>query len=90
MRLTINRLKIIFLGLFAVACAGVWAHQVFWVWPKERCEEAGGWWDDGERVCGQPIYIPDLTGRREGETREQAALRRAAEDAARERRARGE
>ena len=64
MRLTINRLKYIFLGLFAIACAGIWAHQVFWVWPEERCVERGGWWDNSERVCAQPIYIPNITGRR--------------------------
>lgn len=90
MRLTINRLKYIFLGLFALACVGIWVYQIFWVWPEERCVERGGWWDGSERTCGQPIYIPNITGRREGESREDAALRQAAERAAQERRARGE
>lgn len=90
MRLTLNRVKLIFVGLFALACIGIWIHQVYWVWPRERCEARGGWWDDAERICGQPIYIPDITGRRPGESREEASMRRAAERAAEERRARGE
>lgn len=90
MRLTLNRLKYIFLGLFALACAGLWAHQIFWVIPEKRCEAAGGWWDGRERVCGQPLYIPDITGRRPGESREDASMRQAAERIAEERRSRGE
>ena len=51
--------------------------------------QAGGWWDNETRVCGQPIYIPDITGRQEGETRQEASMRQAAERAAEERRSRG-
>lgn len=89
MNRTIDRLKLVFLGVFAVACAGVWAYQVFYVWPAERCEASQAWWDPETRTCARPIYIPDITGRRPGETREQASLRRAAERAAVERRAAG-
>ena len=89
MRLTINRLKFIFLGLFAVACAGIWIYQIFWAWPEERCERNGAWWHGATRTCAQPIYIPDITGRRPGESREEASLRRAAERTAEERIARG-
>ena len=90
MNVTINRLKIIFLGLFVVACAGVWVHQIFWAIPHKRCDQAGAWWDGRTRTCAQPIYIPDITGRRPGETREQASVRRQADAAQLARRARGE
>ena len=89
MNTTLNRLKWIFLGLFAAGCAGVWAYHLFWVWPSQRCEAAGRWWDGSTRVCAQPIYIPDITGRQPGETRRAASMREAAEQAARERRAQG-
>lgn len=89
MNRTIDRLKLVFLGVFAVACVGVWAYQAYYVWPAERCEAARSWWDPETRTCARPIYIPDITGREPGETREQASLRRAAERNAAERRAAG-
>ena len=89
MNTTLNRLKWIFLGLFAIGCAGVWIYHLFWVWPGDRCEASGRWWDGDTRTCAQPIYIPDITGRRPGESREEASLRVAAEQAARERQAAG-
>lgn len=90
MNLTINRLKWIFLGLFAVACAGIWIYHLLWVWPGDRCEAAERWWDGATRTCAQPIYIPDITGRQPGESREAASMRTAAERAAQDRQARGE
>lgn len=33
MNRTIDRLKLIFLGLFAILSAGALAYHVFWVWP---------------------------------------------------------
>lgn len=86
---TLNRLKWIFLGLFAIGCAAVWIYHLFWVWPRERCEASHRWWDGSTRICAQPIYIPDITGRRPGESREEASLRAAAEQAAAERRSQG-
>lgn len=77
------------MGLFLLAGAAVWAYQLIWGWPGERCEARGGWWDPAERICGQPIYIPDLTGRRPGETREEASIRLQTEAAADDQRARG-
>ena len=90
MNVTLTRLKWIFLGLFAVACAAIWAYHLFWVWPGDRCEAAQRWWDGSTRTCAQPIYIPDITGRQPGESRQDAAMRVAAERAATERVARGE
>ena len=60
---TIERLKLIFLGIFAVANVGILIWQVGWAWPEEKCTQARKWWDGSQRVCAQPILISDITGR---------------------------
>jgi hypothetical protein len=60
---TIERLKLIFLGIFAVANVGMLIWQVGWAWPEQKCTEARKWWDGSQRVCAQPILISDITGR---------------------------
>lgn len=60
---TIERLKLIFLGIFAVANVGILVWQLGWAWPEEKCTQARKWWDGSERVCAQPILISDITGR---------------------------
>ena len=60
---TIERLKLIFLGIFAVANVGILVRQFGWAWPEQRCSEARKWWDSSERVCAQPVLISDITGR---------------------------
>jgi hypothetical protein len=62
----IDRLKLFFLGVFAISCIGVWAYQLLWAAPEKRCEGQGGWWDPRTRVCATPIYLPNLTGRPAG------------------------
>ena len=59
----IDRLKLFFLGLFAISCVGVWAYQLLWVAPRKACEAHRNWWDPASRVCATPIYLPNLTGR---------------------------
>jgi hypothetical protein len=59
----LERLKIIFLGLFAVLTAAMLIWQVGWIWPRQSCEKAHKWWDGSQRVCAQPILISDVTGR---------------------------
>ena len=60
----VERLKLVFLVLFAVANVVMLAYQVGWVMPEHRCLAAGGWWDGGfSRVCGRPVLISDITGR---------------------------
>jgi len=59
----IERLKLIFIALFAVAAIGVLVWQVGWIIPQKNCEKAHKWWDRGERVCAQPVLISDITGR---------------------------
>lgn len=70
MNASINRLKIIFMGIFAVAVVAIWTYELLWVWPAKDCAKAGGEWDGGERICATPIYIPDRTGRPAGMSRE--------------------
>ena len=51
------------MGIFFLACLGVWGYQIFYVWPRDKCENAGNWYDTQSRQCGKVIYIPDYTGR---------------------------
>ena len=59
----IERLKLIFIGLFVVAAIGVGIWQVGWIIPQKNCEKAHKWWDNGERVCATPVLVSDITGR---------------------------
>jgi hypothetical protein len=60
----IERLKLIFLGIFAVINVGLLIWQFGWAAPQQKCEAEHRWWDGGlSRVCAQPILISDITGR---------------------------
>ncbi len=59
----IDRLKLVFLGVFAVLTAAVFGYHAYFVWPGERCEAKGDWWDPETRVCAHPVLISDITGR---------------------------
>ena len=63
MNRTIDRLKLIFLGIFAAANVGILVWTVGWTMPKDKCIAAHKWWDGDSRACGQPILISDITGR---------------------------
>jgi hypothetical protein len=63
MKSTIPRVKLFFVGLFALSCAAIWAYQIFYVWPRDQCEGHGGWWEPKERICATPIAISSITGR---------------------------
>jgi hypothetical protein len=79
---TIERLKLIFLAIFAVANVALLIWQIGWVWPRQRCEQAHKWWDDSQRTCAQPVLISDITGRtiqdKQAEAEAQRALGRPA------------
>ena len=60
---TIERLKLIFLGIFAVANVGVLVWTLGWAMPEEKCVGAHKWWDSDARVCAQPVLTSDITGR---------------------------
>ena len=82
---TITRLKWIFLGIFVVGVIAVWGYQIFYVWPAKRCEGEQRWWDASTRTCATPLYIPSLTGRPEGVSREEWSKRQAAAQQQRDR-----
>lgn len=82
---TINRLKILFLALFAVGAVAIWGYQIFYVWPAQKCDGRQGWWDSKARVCAAPVYIPSITGRPAGMSRKEWSLRQAAREIERDR-----
>jgi hypothetical protein len=63
MNRTIDRLKLIFLVIFAVCCVVIWSYQILYVWPRNKCEKMGDWWDWRDRVCAVPMPIWRFTGR---------------------------
>lgn len=67
MNVVIDRIKLIFLGLFVAACAGIFAYHYFFVWPKQACEAHGDWWDDKDRECAIPMPIWAFTHRMPGQ-----------------------
>jgi hypothetical protein len=67
MNAAIDRIKLIFLGLFVVACAAIFGYHYYFVWPKQRCEAHGDWWDDRDRVCAIPMPIWSFTHRMPGQ-----------------------
>lgn len=71
--LTIQRLSILFAGLFVLTAAGLFAFQRFWMDPGERCEAQGYWYDLESRICAQPISIAEITGRPIGVSRAEAS-----------------
>ncbi|WGM37970.1 hypothetical protein [Caulobacter sp. NIBR1757] len=81
----ITRLKWIFLGLFAIGVVGIWGYQIFYVWPAKKCAGQERWWDPATRTCATPLYIPALTGRPAGVSREEWSKRQAAAQQQRDR-----
>jgi hypothetical protein len=63
MNRTIDRLKVIFVAIFAVANVGILVWEVGWALPERRCAEAHRWWDGYARVCALPVLTSDITGR---------------------------
>jgi hypothetical protein len=60
---TIDRLKLIFILVFVVACAITWTYHFVYIWPRNQCEDKGAWWDAQDRVCATPMPIWRITGR---------------------------
>ena len=63
MNRTIDRLKIIFLVIFAVANVGILVWEFGWELPAQKCSESHKWWDGYQRVCATPVLTSDITGR---------------------------
>lgn len=81
----IDRLKIVFLVLFAIGTVAIWGYQIFYVWPAQKCDDRAGWWDVKGRTCATPIYVPSITGRPKGMSRKDWSELQAAKQAQRER-----
>jgi hypothetical protein len=58
-----TRLKLVFLALFALISAGLWAYNALYVWPAKACEAKSDWWDPKDRVCAVPMSLSTITGR---------------------------
>jgi len=71
--LTMKRLSVLFLSMFALVMASMFVWEALVVRPGDRCEEGGRWWDPQTRVCAQPISIAEITGRPNGQTRAEAS-----------------
>ncbi|WP_374573584.1 hypothetical protein [Phenylobacterium sp.] len=83
MNRTINQLKLIFLGVFALGCVGVLVYTFGWQLPAQRCEAKKDWWDWRTRTCAHPVLLSDITGRTTEEVlAEKAAKAKAAADQA--------
>lgn len=78
----INRLKLVFLAVFAVATVAVFTYHIVWVWPRDACEAKGDWWDWRGRACAHPVVISDITGRPIKEKRDAEKAEAAARQAA--------
>jgi hypothetical protein len=61
MNFFLRRIELIFLGLLMIGAAGVWAYQILYVMPVQRCEGSGNWWDPQSRSCAKVIYLPTFT-----------------------------
>ncbi len=74
----IDRFKLIFLAVFAIASAGMFIYEFGWRRPIHECEvERRGWWDPDTRVCAKPVLISDITGRTLDDKAAEAAARKA-------------
>ena len=71
--LSMKRLGILFISLFAISLAGMFTYQHFYVAPQEKCVAEGRWWYEAESRCVTPLYLPDITGRAPGVSRATAS-----------------
>jgi hypothetical protein len=59
-----SRVQLAYLCLFLCASALLFGYAAVEVWPAERCNSEGGWWDPQDRICATPIPIERITGRK--------------------------
>ncbi len=60
---TIERVKLVFVGIFAVVNVAILVWTLGWAVPEKQCVESHKWWDRDTRACAQPILTSDITGR---------------------------
>ncbi|MBA3810064.1 MAG: hypothetical protein H0X27_00150 [Caulobacteraceae bacterium] len=59
----ITNAKLLALGLFLAAALGMLGYDMIYVWPAQRCERGGDWWDPRDGQCLTPIPIWRITAR---------------------------
>ena len=59
----ISNTKYIIFGIFFVGSLSVTAYEWWYVWPAQKCDRAGAWWDPEDRQCLAPLPIWRITGR---------------------------
>jgi len=58
-----TRVQLTYLGIFVLISAGLWAYEAIFVWPAQKCEAAGAWWNPRDHECDTPLEIWRFTGR---------------------------
>lgn len=66
---TYGWIRTLFLSLFAIGVTAATAWHWFVDRPLKQCEAKGGWYDPDTRVCAQPFFLSDRTGRPLGQQR---------------------
>ena len=59
----LGTIRLAFLAAFAVLTIASWTYSYTVVRPRQRCEAAGRWWSEQDRVCGIPVSVSRFTGR---------------------------
>jgi hypothetical protein len=59
----ITTAKLVALCAFFGASLAAVGYQMVFVWPVQRCEARGDWWDAQYRECLTPMAIWRITGR---------------------------
>jgi hypothetical protein len=55
--------RVFVLGLFLIGSLAATGYEWWFVWPVQKCERAGAWWDPADRQCLTPMPIWRITGR---------------------------
>lgn len=71
--LSMKRLGILFVSLFAIITTGTLTFQHFWMAGERKCAASGQWYFAEEKRCVTVLYIPRITGRPAGVSRQQAS-----------------
>ena len=58
-----TRTKWVAIGAFIVASLGAFGYQAYYIWPAQKCEKGGDWWDPKDHQCLTPIPVWRFTGR---------------------------
>jgi hypothetical protein len=55
--------KVAMLAMFLVLSVAAFGYEWWYVWPVQKCDQRGGWWDPKDRQCLDPMPIWRITGR---------------------------